>query len=181
MICFRSMLLNSSIDTMKRTSLLLGIISVLLAGCAAKGPAFVPVQISDPDTATVYIYRRNNSVLRARAAYFYVNDVNVFDLRAAGYSWIALPAGKYTLRQAWGADMLLAKPIVAHLEVRPGQTRYYSFQTGLCEGGYAHVCLEWEIREETSDVGSREIQKMKFQNNFGAAKLAQQLRSTTSK
>jgi hypothetical protein len=164
---------------MKRI-LLLGIISVLLVGCAATGPAFAPAQISEPDAATVYVYRRSNFALRARAAYFYINDVNIFDLNAEGYSWVALPAGGYTLRQAWAVDMF-AKPIVVKFEVRPGQTKYFSFQTGTCAGGYREICLEWELREQSLDVGRREIQQMKFQDNFGAAKLTQQLRSAVSK
>jgi hypothetical protein len=164
---------------MRHIFILLGISVLLLTGCAATGPAFAPAQISDPDAATVYIYRKSNFALRARAAYFYVNDVNVFDLNAEGYSWVALPGGKYTLRQGWAVDML-AKSLVLNLEVRPRETRYFSFETGVCAAGYREVCVEWVLREQRPEVGRREIQEMKFQENFGASKLAQQLRSRVS-
>lgn len=165
---------------MKRIILLLLSVTALLAGCAASGPAFSPAHVSDPEAATVYIYRKPALALTARAAYFYVNDVNVFDLNSGGYSWVALPAGTFTLRQEWSFDML-AKPLVLTFETNPKQSRYFSFETNVCGAGYKEICLGWRLREERAEVGRTEIQAMKYQENFGASKLAQKLGATVSK
>lgn len=105
-----------------------------------------------------------------------MNDVNVFDLNADGYSWVVLPSGTYKLKQKWAAD-IMAKPVEINLDVRPGETRYLSFQTGVCGGGYRLVCLEWSLRSETAAVGRQAIEDKKFQENFGQTKVTEQLRT----
>ena len=159
---------------MKRITALLSITTTLLVGCAATGPTFSPAPVVDPDATNVYIYRRTALALGGRAVYVFINDVNVFDLNSGGYSWVSLPAGDYKLTQKWGFDML-AKPLVLDIQVKPKQVRYFSFETNLCNGGYKEICLGWRLREESPEVGSAEIQKAKFQENFGAAKLSEKL------
>ena len=154
---------------------LLFLIVFTLSGCVATGPLFSPAPAPAANSAIVYIYREGGMALQARAAYFYVNDVNVFDLNAEGYSWITLPAGQHKLRQAWAVDML-AKPLNVDLYVKPGETKYISFQTGTCPAGYREICLQWEMREKPPHVGSIEIQNKRFQDNFGAEKLMRQTR-----
>lgn len=152
------------------------LVVLLLTGCAATGPAFQPVANVDPGSGLVYVYRAKTFALGARAAYFYINDVNVFDLNADGYSWVSLPAGTYKLKQKWAAD-IWAKPVEVNLDVRPGETRYLSFETGVCASGYKEICLQWTLRSETAQVGQQAIVDKKFQENFGLTKMQEQLRA----
>lgn len=147
---------------------------VFLSGCAATGSVYKPVENADAGNALVYIYRGTGFALGGRSAYFYVNDVNVFDLDSGGYSWVSLPPGRYKLRQSWPVD-LMARSTEAQIEVRAGEIRYYSFQTGMCQGGYREVCVRWEFNAVAPDSGRAEIPNKRFQENFGSAKLRQQL------
>lgn len=147
----------------------------LLTGCAAIGPEFTPAQNSSPDAAIVYIYRKNAFALGARAAYFYIDDVNIFDLNTGNYSWVELPAGNYQLKQKWAFDML-ARPLVVKLNVAPRQKKYFSFNTGICPDGYRQIC--WQLQEEPAEKGQIEIQTYKFQDNFGASNLMQKIKSS---
>ncbi len=156
--------------------MLVSLIAIVLSGCAATGPVFTPVAPPDPDSAVVYIYRERTFAFGARAAYFYVNDVNVFDLNADGYSWLTLPAGRYKLRQTWALD-IIPKPIEANVELKAGEIRYLSLSTGVCRGGYRlhEVCVERELRNQPPQVGRAAIADKHFQENFGMAKLKRQL------
>lgn len=142
----------------------------LLSGCAASGPIFKPPEDADPGNALVYIYRGTGVAFGARSAYFYVNDVNVFDLNQGGYSWVSLPPGNYRLKQSWPAD-IFAKSIELDLEVHAGETRYFSFETGTCQGGYREICLQWRFQGQSPDTGRLAIADKRFQQNFGASKL----------
>ena len=76
---------------------------------------------------------------------------------------------------------MMAKPLTTTLEVLPRQTRYFSFETNVCGSGYQAICLGWRLKEVTPEVGRGEIQAAKFQENFGAGKLAQRLGAPSSK
>ena len=93
---------------------------------------------------------------------------------------MSLPIGDYKLRQKWGFDML-AKSLELDLHIKSKEVRYYSFETNVCNGGYKEICLGWRLREEHPDVGRTEIQNAKFQENFGATKLADKLGQTQPK
>lgn len=147
-----------------------------LTGCAATGPAFKPVENVDPNNALLYIYRSNTFGLGGRAAYFYVDDVNVFDLNIEGYSWVSLPPGSYKLKQKWGIDIIV-KPIEMDLKVNPGETQYMSFETYGCNAGSGKICIEWVLRRVPPETGQRDIADKRFQENFGQAKLKDRLKS----
>jgi hypothetical protein len=157
---------------MNRRSLLL--LAVFVSGCAATGPVYRPVENVDPGNALVYVYRGTGFALGGRTAYFYVDGVNVFDLDQGGYSWVSLPPGRYKFKQSWPVD-IPARSTELDLEVRAGETQYFSFQTGTCQGGYREICVQWEFRHQPPDSGRAAIADKRFQKNFGAAKLRLQL------
>lgn len=150
--------------------LFLSVLVALLSGCAATGPVYKPVQDADPGNALVYVFRGAGFAMGGRTAYFYVNDVNVFDLDQGGYSWVSLPPGNYKLKQGWPIDVM-AKPTELDLEARAGETLYFSFQTGTCKAGFREICVQWQFRGLPAGEGRSAIADKRFQPNFGAAKL----------
>ncbi|MFZ6646151.1 DUF2846 domain-containing protein [Undibacterium sp. TJN25] len=149
----------------------------MLTGCAANGPAFSPVKSAEKNSGLLYFYRENQFRAGGRTAYFYVNDVNVFDLDRNGYSWITLPAGTYRLKQKWPVD-ITTKAIEGDIEVRAGETQYFSFRVGSCRNPdhwESGRCFGWELRKEQEATGMTDIEDKKFQENFGLAILKQKL------
>lgn len=106
--------------------------------------------------------------LGGRSAYFYVNDINVFDLDRNGYSWVSVPAGTYKLTQKWPIDIMKG-PIDITVDVKAGETRYFSFDTGSCGG--PGICIEWTLRPVDNGRATLQIADKKFQSNFGLEKL----------
>lgn len=153
--------------------ILLLFISLLLSACTATGSIYKPAENVDANKALVYVYRGTGFALSARSAYFYVDGVNVFDLDQGGYSWMALSPGRHKLRQKWPVDVI-TRPLEFEIDVRAGETRYFSFQTGGCQGSYNQICVQWELREQPRDVGAAAIVDKRFQENLGAAKLNMQ-------
>jgi hypothetical protein len=152
------------------TSRLIVVLVLFLSGCAASGPTFTPAEKLGPNEGLVYIHRDNGFGLGGRTAYFYINGVNIFDLDRKGYSWISLPAGHYTLRQKWPADVT-PKSLSIELDIEAGQTRYFGFGTDLC----SDRCIQYELHEQQPSVGRATIAEKHFQPNFGAAKLREVL------
>jgi hypothetical protein len=144
--------------------------AALLSGCAARGPAYKPAEDLPPGNALVYVYRGSSFAFGARSASFYVDDVNVFDLRAGGYSWVSLPPGHYKLKQTWPIDMM-AKSVEIQLDVRAGEASYVSLQTGTCS--YRMIC--WELRAQPPAVGQEAIADKKFQDNLGPEEVKAEL------
>ena len=147
-------------------------LGMIVSACTAVGPAFKPVERVDAKTTLVYIYREESFALGGRSAYFYINDINVFDLAPGGYSWVTLPSGIYKIKQKWPLDVSW-KSIEITLEVKPGETRFYDFYTGACPVGSQPICIEWTLRSIPSDSGKRAILNKKFQPNFGLEKMQQ--------
>lgn len=155
---------------------LLLLVVLLFTGCAAIGPAFTPA----PDEAgngILYVYRGTNKAFGARSAYFYVNDINVFDLDRNGYSWVSLPSGTYKVTQKWPID-IMTKSIETTIEIRAGEARYISFDTGFCQGGFGTICMSWVLRQENKDKAMWQITDKKFQPNFGLEKLKAAIRTS---
>jgi len=147
-------------------------LTLSLVGCAATGPAFKAVESIPPGEATLYVYREGGLALGARSAYFYVNDINVFDLDRLGYSWVALPPGRYKLRQSWPVDVL-ARSTQFEIDLKAGEVRYFSFGTGNCAAGYREIC--YSFRELPAGAGRAAIADKQFQENFGTTKVRQSL------
>lgn len=97
-------------------------ITLSLVGCTATGPTFKTVDSVPPGEATLYVYREGGLGFGARSAYFYVNDINVFDLDRLGYSWVALPPSRYKIRQSWPVD-LMARSTQFEIDLKAGEVR----------------------------------------------------------
>lgn len=156
---------------------LMALVLAVLAGCAGQGPKFHPpgpvfeqVANRDPNRALIYIYRPVTFALGGRAAYFYINDVNVFDINIGGYSWVELPPGTYKLNQKWAFDVI-AKSIEMNIAVKAGEVRYMSFQTGGCGSGGGQICISYTLQEQPELIAGPAIADKHFQDNFGLSKL----------
>lgn len=151
------------------------VIALTLAGCSATGPIYKPAENIPEGEAVIYISREAGFGLGGRSAYFYVNEVNVFDLDQRGYSWVSLPSGHYKLRQSWPVDVM-ARSVSFEIDVKPGEVRYFSFGTGACSDGYRPgICISYGVQELPPDAGKAAIADKRFQENFGMPKLRQAL------
>lgn len=156
-----------------RSSINLAIVAVaiaLLSGCAARGPIYKPAEGVPASNGLVYVYRASGFAFGGRSASFYVDGVNVFGIRAGGYSWASLPPGHYKLKQTWPVDMF-AKSVEIDLDVRAGETSYVSLETSVCN--FNTVC--WELRQQPPAIGEAAIADKKFQDNLDADELKAQL------
>lgn len=143
---------------------------LFLSGCAATGPIYRPADNVNPKNAVIYVYRGTGFAFGARSAYFYINNVNVFDLDQGGYSWVSLPPGRYKLKHSWPVDVV-AKSSELDIQVEAGQNLYFALNTGMCNNLSPGVCVKWGVEERTPEIGKTEIADKKFQKNFGALKL----------
>lgn len=141
------------------------VVSFFLFGCAATGPTFQDIDITNPESGAIFIYRADSFALAVRDAYFYVDDINVFDLSRNGYSFIVLPAGKHIVKQKWAID-ISRKSLEFPIEVEAGKKTYLSFETGVCGIFYMTVCLEWKLREEEPVKAAQEIISKRLQKPF---------------
>lgn len=136
----------------------------MLAGCAATGPAFQPASAPDSGRALIYIYRPGGFTLGGRDAYFYVNDKNVADLSAEGYTYFYLSPGTYKLTQKWPLDLIGFRNLELPLVVTPGQTYYYKFTASgepIC--GYNRICYAWSMRKMEENTAKNEILIYRYQ------------------
>lgn len=149
-----------------RVTVLAAIAAVTLTGCAT-GPAFVEAPPPSNGKALIYIYRDVSLAAAARDAAFYLNGEKVFDLQTGGYSYVYVTPGNYAITQKWPYwpfDMgRICDAIGISLYVKPGDTRYVRFDTGVGDAScYNCVSIEWRIDEVSASTGSAEIAKEKF-------------------
>jgi hypothetical protein len=146
--------------------------TILLASCAAQGPAFTDAP--PPSTkALVYIYRQPGFVLAAQPAGFKLDEKPVATLDSGGYSFFHVATGHYELKQFWPASESFANPLLwspglqkdikIPLDVKAGETRYFRLGADLREGAPNSVNVRWYFNEVSSDVARREIVQEKFQ------------------
>ena len=139
------------------------VFSFILAGCAATGPKFTEAPPPANDKAVIYVYRDPSLALGARDVYFYVNGKNVFDLTRKGYSYFYASPGPLDLSAKWPFDIqMFSDPAVKHLDIKPGETRYFRFQTGT-ESTPLGFNILWGFFEVPVDQGHSEISTMAFQ------------------
>ncbi len=151
------------------------IVVALLGGCAATGPVFRPVEKVNQGDGLIYVYRADAFAGGGRSTPVYVDDVHVFDLRAGGYSWFSVPAGRYKLRQDLPWDLVTQSNELV-LDVRPGETSFYSVSTEVGDCKIASKCIRWILRNVNGHVGQSEIEDKRFQENAGLEQLRQKLK-----
>jgi hypothetical protein len=136
---------------------------LLLTGCMATGPAFTEAPPPTGDNAIIYVYRIANFGASGARATFYVNDKQVFALRAGGYSYFVVPPGNYVLSQDWYQgypDIHLgafAKELKVRVSVKSGETHYFRFEANAAPSGYHEVLAQWDLHEVSGSVGRLEI------------------------
>jgi Protein of unknown function (DUF2846) len=154
-----------------KTGLLALALSVLLLAGCANGPVFTDAPPPSDNRALVYIYRQNNFGLGGRIAAFDVDDKNVFDLSAGGYSFFYVAPGHYQITQSW--DFALLDPVLwgslkIPLDVKSGETHYVRFGataglSGSAPMGGVGMQFDRALMEVPPELGRREIAIEKFQ------------------
>lgn len=150
---------------------------VVLAGCAATGPVYQDAPEPRETDALVYIFRPNPflSIAGGRDAYFYVNDVNIVDLSAEGYTWFHIPAGEYSLKQKWPYDISYGGHVIEKkVNWQPRQKYFYRLDsTGSVTT--TQFTLQWQLSEVNADQALAGIGHCKLQPAFGMPKLLEKI------
>ncbi|MES2408574.1 MAG: DUF2846 domain-containing protein [Pseudomonadota bacterium] len=153
----------------KLSSLILLIVAFSLAGCAATGPLFQKASPPDHGKALIYIYRPSSFMLGGRDAYFYINDKNIADVSAQGYTQIYLEPGTYNLKQKWPIDLMGFKNLELPLIVEPNNTYYFRFYSGAGAAGgcgpqnMVGTCFEWSLQQVSWADAMPEISHCHYQ------------------
>lgn len=146
-----------------------------IAGCAATGPVYVDAPLPKGSDALVYIYRPSNLLWGARNAYFYVNDVNIVDLSSNGYTWFHIPAGEYSFKQKWSADIRFwRKNIVIPVKWAPRERIYYRLVVS-SDYGFPIMTFRWNVTQVPEVQALEEIKDCNLQLPFGINDLLGQL------
>ena len=145
--------------------------AALLAGCAATGvPYTTPAPQPGATDALVYIYRPDGDGLKLRDAYFYLDDVNIVDLSHKGYTWFHVPAGDYTIKQKWPADVTLGmKTLEIPVRWQAGGTYFYRLHTRVDV-----VSLRWRLGQVPPEEAVRELPACRLQPATGLPKFLEQ-------
>lgn len=133
----------------------------LLLSCAATGPLFTEAPAPSGKEGLIYIYRIPSGAFSGRDSYFYINDINVADLSANGYTYFYLPPGNYEIKQQWPIDMP-RKPLVTNLSLKAGETVYYTFGTS-AEGNL----FKWYFGRIDEVRGRQAINSHRYQEARG--------------
>jgi hypothetical protein len=141
---------------------------LLLTGCMATGPTFTEAPPPTGDNAIIYVYRIANFGASGARATFYVNDKQVFALRADGYSYFVVPPGNYVLSQDWYQGYpdinfgTFTKDVKVRVSAKSGETRYFRFEANAAPAGYNEVEFQWDLHEVSASVGKSEIADKHF-------------------
>jgi len=144
--------------------LALFVVAALLTGCAASGPLFQPAPPPDSGKALVYIYRPDGFMLGGRDAHIYVDNKNVVNLSAAGYTHFQVDPGSHIIKQKWPLDLMTFDTLELPLEASAGETYYYRFFSGsgdTCTSG--NICFKWTLQRVTESAANDEISKCHYQ------------------
>lgn len=150
----------------------LAAVCLILAGCAARGPAFSDAPPPGAK-ALVYIYRPYNDWMSTQDAGFDANGKRVGFLDPGGYTFFHAPPGHYEIKQFWPLGIWTAqvpelwKDLQVPVDLRAGETHYLRLRV---EGGYdgitplglqAHV--RWALSEVSPEIGRSEIAQQNFE------------------
>ncbi len=67
-----------------------------LPACYARGPRFQKVELDDPNSSLVYIYRLHSKYREGDIPFLYVDDKKILSLKSAGYTWLKIGPGEHT-------------------------------------------------------------------------------------
>jgi hypothetical protein len=116
---------------MKKTILIL----LLLSGCAAMGPKFIPETNISSDMALIYVYRKSSIVGAANEPYAFINSKHHTELLNGGYAFQYVKPGSVTigtLQGYWGLDLISRliekQKILLTIDVEAGKTYYIQYK-----------------------------------------------------
>jgi hypothetical protein len=139
---------------------------LLLAACAAPGPAFEPVPAPARGYAVVYVYRPDRPPASEAPATFYINNVRFASLWSNGYTFLHLPARQLTLRQDWPMIRDDSKTIRLPLDLAPGVTYYLRLDhkrvLGPKERGM-HMEEQWTLQQVEAPLALQELQSARLE------------------
>jgi hypothetical protein len=150
--------------------------TLVLAGCAAKGPAFTDAP-PPGSKALVYIYRPYNLWMSTQDAGFDANGKRVGFLDAGGYTFFHAAPGHYELKQFWPVGIWtlqvpqMWKDLHLATDLSAGETRYFRLQVGPVPESHCPdhpgfielACIEWQWAEVPAQIARAEIAQQNFE------------------
>jgi hypothetical protein len=152
---------------------LLTALALLLAGCAAKGPAFTDAPPPGAK-ALVYIYRPYNEWMSTQDAGFDANEKRIGFLDPGGYTYFHAAPGYYEIKQFWPLGIWtvqvpeLWKDLKVPVELKAGETHYLRLRVqgaydGVSPMGGLQAHVQWVLSEVPPETGRYEIAQQKFE------------------
>ncbi len=142
----------------------LGFVGALLAGCTAKGPAYVPASITPTgNTGLIYVYRPKGSLgTRGESPFVTIGDTSYGPIKAGSYIAAAMPEGEVKVTVQQTVLMFIATiPRSVTVTVVRGGTSYVRVDQNIdnasLEGGVT-VNQSIEIEEVSSEEGQAELE-----------------------
>ncbi len=142
----------------------LDFVTFLLAGCTAKGPAYVPASISPTgSTGLIYVYRPSGTVAtRGESPYLTIGDTSYGPIKAGSYIAANVPEGEVKVVVQQSVLMFIPTiPRSVTVTVVRGGTSYVRVDQNIdgasLEGGVT-VNQSIEIEEVSSEEGQAELE-----------------------
>ncbi len=112
------------------------VFAAFVAGCAATGPQFQPVQYVEPETALVYLYRPSQFVGGGITPPVFVDNVKQFELPNNGYAEMRLSPGKHVIETRKDSNIFISDAVGSvELEVEAGETYYIKWLPSMSNFG----------------------------------------------
>ena len=145
---------------------------MLLAGCAATGPAFQEVGVAPKDKATVYVYRPGSFVNSGSAPNLFVNEVDHGQLWNGGYIPLSLPPGEISVvlkgdRWKWGLP-----PISTKARIEAGKSYYFRMGNTVDFADYSGSNKESASSRVVTPVLGSSIQIQQVPGDYGRKEIA---------
>ena len=146
---------------------------LILAGCAATGPAFSDAPPPGAK-ALVYIYRPYNQWMSTQDAGFDANGKRVGFLDPGGYTFFHAAPGHYEVRQFWPLGIWTVQmpamwdSLKIPIDLKAGEIHYVRLAIRASPAqavppAIISTRLEWELSEVPPSVARREIAEQKFE------------------
>jgi hypothetical protein len=140
--------------------------ALLVASCAAEGPAFERTAINSTEVGIIYVYRPLTSVVgRGENPYVYVNGESLGQLKAGGYLEKVVPIGEYKVTVRQTVLFVPTWPESVEVAVASGGSAYVKVDqrvTGFTtEGEGATATQQVFIEEVSNEEGQVEIARAK--------------------
>jgi hypothetical protein len=131
---------------------LLGFLGVLIAGCTARGPAYVPASISPTgNSGLIYVYRPKGTVAtRGESPYLTIGDVAYGPIMAGSFIAAHVPEGEVKVVVQQSVLMLI--PTIPR-----------SITVTVINGGTSFVRVDQKIHSATLDSGLTVTQSIEIE------------------